>query len=90
MLLVFLNPVANVVNYPHSEVPLVSLHKQSIKPSIVIRICHSFHVAKIGFGTYSDTGRIQRVSDDIICNNSYICTSPQWSNNNPDMGRSDN
>ena len=50
---------------------------------------HSFHVAKIGFGTYSATGRIQRASDDIICNNSYICTSPQWSNNNPDMGRND-
>ena len=53
---------------------------------------HSFHVAKIGFGTYNNsTGRIMSASDDITCvDNSYICTNPQWTTNSNDvMGRRD-
>ena len=51
---------------------------------------HSFHVAKIGFGDYSDTGRIMSASEDITCDkNEYICTNPQWSSENPDLGRTD-
>ena len=53
---------------------------------------HSFHVAKIGFGTYnSSTGRIESASDRITCqDNSYICTNPQWTTNSgAAMGRRD-
>ena len=53
---------------------------------------HSFHVAKIGFGTYNNsTGRILSASEDITCvDNSYICTNPQWTTNSNDvMGRRD-
>ena len=48
---------------------------------------HSFHIAKIGFGTYnSSTGRIMSASDDITClNNSYICTNPQWTRSSNDV-----
>ena len=52
---------------------------------------HSFRVAKIGFGNYSRDERIESASDDITCSNTFICTKPQWSNNNaPDDIRSIN
>ena len=51
---------------------------------------HSFHVAKIGFGDYSDTGRIMSASEDITCyNNNDYCTDPRLSEN-VDEGRKDN
>ena len=51
---------------------------------------HSFHVAKIGFGTYnSNTGKIQSASEDITCNDRYICTNPRWSSDNVNLGRND-
>ena len=54
---------------------------------------HSFHVAKIGFRTYSDTtGKIQSATEDIKCeyndvSNADICTNPQWSSENVDPGK---
>ena len=51
---------------------------------------HSFHVAKIGFGDYSDNnGRITSASEDISCNNNRydVCTDPQWSSGNIDQGK---
>ena len=51
---------------------------------------HSFHVAKIGCGSYTDTGRIMNASEDITCkDNDYICTKPDWSSENPNLGRTD-
>ena len=49
---------------------------------------HSFHVAKISFGTYRDsTARIQSATENIKCEyknveNGNICTNPQWSSEN--------
>ena len=43
---------------------------------------HSFHVARVGFGSYNDNGRLTRATEDISCignGDGTRCTDPVWS-----------
>jgi len=39
---------------------------------------HSFYVVHIGHGTYSDSGALNANSNDVVCNDDFLCSMPNW------------
>lgn len=49
---------------------------------------HSFHVVKVGYGSYSDSGVLESSTSDITCSGfdgERCLKQPQWSNGAPDI-----